>query len=225
MDSDTLKRRGELERMLQMVHSGECQILLGTQILSKGHHFPRVTLVGALLADVGLNLPDFRASERTFQMLTQIAGRAGRGKRAGQVLIQTYAPLHHALTYACQHDSAGFARIEMDARRSVTEVDPPFNHLAVVWATSKREPQARELARTLAYFLRHASRATGVRVTAAYPAPLRRLDKRYRWMITLRAADPHAIRRVLSSVFDAPHAPQPKPGERIAIDIDAYQVF
>src|ERR1700761_2552834 len=116
MDSDTMRTPGSHERVLSAFRSGEVDILLGTQMIAKGLDFPNVTLVGVVDADVGINLPDFRASERCFQLLSQVAGRAGRGPKGGRVFIQTRVPLHHAVTCAVHHDYHDFVRRELDGR-------------------------------------------------------------------------------------------------------------
>src|SRR4029078_4126986 len=124
MDVDTTSGKWAHTRILDRVAAGEGDILLSTQMLAKGLDFPNVTLVGVVDADVGINLPDFRASERCFQLLSQVAGRAGRGSKGGKVLIQTRLPAHHAVRYAVAHDYASFVRDEMVGR--VDPVYPPF---------------------------------------------------------------------------------------------------
>jgi primosomal protein N' (replication factor Y) len=141
MDSDTLRARGELERMLQAIRDRDYDIIIGTQILSKGHDFPHITLVGAVLADLSLNLPDFRAAERTFQLLTQMAGRAGRGDQPGTVMIQTYNPEHYSLVHVMDHDAAAFAQDELAMREETGA--PPFSCQALVWSSSAEAARAR----------------------------------------------------------------------------------
>ncbi len=124
MDVDTTKKKGAHEDLLERFGRGEADILLGTQMIAKGLDFPNVTLVGVLNADTALNLPDFRSSERTFQLLTQVAGRAGRADKEGEVLIQTYNPNHYAIAFAKEQDYEGFYRYEMDIRKNLGY--PPY---------------------------------------------------------------------------------------------------
>src|SRR5437588_7830787 len=128
IDRDTKMRRHDFEKTLMDFSKGEIDLLVGTQMLAKGHDFPNVTLVGVLSVDASLALPDFRSAERTFQLITQVAGRAGRGDKAGRVLIQTYHPEHYALKHACAQDYAGFYEEEIRHRKSMSY--PPFVALA-----------------------------------------------------------------------------------------------
>ena len=130
MDSDTLKRKEDYRRVLGDVRTGKTDILIGTQMIAKGLHFPNVTLVGIIHADLGLHLPDFRGSERTFQLLTQVAGRAGRGEVEGEVLVQAFTPFHPAIQYARRHDFNGFYEEEMEFRRQLNY--PPLSRIALL---------------------------------------------------------------------------------------------
>lgn len=153
MDRDTTSRKGAHDRLLQQFGRGEADILLGTQMVAKGLDFPRVTLVGVISADTQMLLPDFRASERTFQLLTQVAGRAGRSKIAGEVVIQTLQPDHYSLKHAKTHDFAGFYREELEYRR---ELDyPPFSRIVLVEFTGERENEVQHHARKFVEFLSH----------------------------------------------------------------------
>lgn len=142
----SVSRTSSLSQVLQRFRKGLIDILVGTQIVAKGHDFPNVTLVGVLLADLGLSFPDFRASERTFQLLTQVAGRAGRGERTGRVVVQTYMPEHHSLLKAQRHDFKGFAELEMEERR--VRAYPPFSHLALFKFSGEQHDQVDACART-----------------------------------------------------------------------------
>src|SRR5438128_4495965 len=128
MDSDSMRQRGSHARVLTAFRQGLIHILLGTQMIAKGLDFPNVTLVGVINADVGLHVPDFRSAERTFQLLSQVAGRTGRGAAGGKVLIQTYTPDHPSITLAARHDYLGFVNAEMAQRRAHNY--PPFERLA-----------------------------------------------------------------------------------------------
>jgi primosomal protein N' (replication factor Y) (superfamily II helicase) len=223
MDSDTLRRRGELERMMDAIRARRYDIIIGTQVLSKGHDFPYITLVGAVLADVSLNIADFRAPERTFQILTQMAGRAGRGERPGHVLIQTYSPAHYALVHVQTHDARAFAAEEAALREA--SGSPPYASQALVWVSSPEQGPAERLAGLLAKRLRDAAQGRGVvRVLGAAEAPIRRLAGRYRWMIGLRAATVAPIHRALHAVLDDP-ALRIGAKERVAVDVDPYNLL
>ena len=226
MDSDTLRRRGELERMMAAIHDRTYDLIIGTQVLSKGHDFPHITLVGAVLADVSLNIADFRAPERTFQILTQMAGRAGRGERPGRVLIQTYNPQHYALAHVRTHDVRAFAAEEAALREA--SGSPPYASQALLWVSAPEEAAAARLATQLAERLRRAApssgAAGGVRVLGAAEAPIRRLAGRFRWMIALRAPTIGPIQRVLRTVLDDP-ALRFGPSERVAVDVDPYNLL
>src|SRR4029077_19599576 len=156
MDSDTMKRAGRHARPPRRFRRGEVHILLGTQMIAKGLDFPNVTLVGVVNADVGLHLPDFRAAERTFQLLAQVAGRTGRGPKGGRVLVQTFTPDHPAIALAAKHDFASFARREQDSRPQ--HHSPPFQRLARLIVRSEKEDAARAFADTLAGAFQHALR-------------------------------------------------------------------
>ena len=225
MDSDTLRRRGELDRRLADIAQRKCDIIIGTQVLTKGHDFPHITLVGAVLADTSLNLPDFRAPERTFQLLTQMAGRAGRGARPGRVIIQTYNPTHYSLTHVRGHDVAGFTEAERAIRMATGS--PPYSAQALLWLSAPREGDARGLAEAVGRRL-EACLQEGTRMLGPDEAPIRRLQGRYRQMILLRAPTnapiQHSLRAALGA--QAPGGPpRLPPGGRIAVDIDPYNLL
>jgi primosomal protein N' (replication factor Y) len=200
LDRDTSRGRRLLD-VLASFRAGEADVLVGTQMLSKGHDFPGVTLVGILQGDHGLGLPDPRAAERTFQLLTQVAGRAGRGDRPGRVVVQAYAVEHPAIVHASRHDFEGFAAEELARRRAMH--NPPFGHLAlarVVGAERGRvEQRAHELARR-ARGLAAGAGATGddaVSVLGPVPSPIERINRRTRWQVLLRSPVRGPLRRVL----------------------------
>ena len=176
----------------------EADILIGTQMIAKGLHLPNVTLVGVISADVGLHLPDYRSAERTFQILTQVAGRAGRGKLAGRVIVQTYAPEHFAIQAASHHDYAAFYRQEIRFRR---EHDfPPFADLARLLYAHPNPRQAQREAESVAMRLRQDIKRLGLAdISVIGPAPgfVRRLRGRYRWQVVLRG---HALESLLAEM-------------------------
>jgi len=130
MDSDSMRARNAHEKALTAFERGDVQILLGTQMIAKGLDFPNVTLVGVISADTILNLPDFRASERTFQLISQVAGRTGRGPKGGRVVVQSFNPRHYSITYAAAHDYEGFAKKELEYRKQLNY--PPFGRLTTI---------------------------------------------------------------------------------------------
>ena len=221
VDSDSLKRRGELERVMGGIRARAYDLIIGTQILSKGHDFPYITLVGAVLADVSLNLPDFRAPERTFQLLTQIAGRAGRGERPGRVLIQTYNAQHYALQHVLTHDPDAFAAQELAVREAARV--PPFASQLLLWASHPAERSARRLAERLGERL-HVAAGAEVDVLGPAEAPIKRLAGRWRWMVLLRGPRMGPLQRAARRVLDDPDF-RLGPDERVAVDVDPYSVL
>jgi primosomal protein N' (replication factor Y) len=189
------------EAILDRMKAGEIDILVGTQMVTKGHDLPRVTLVGVLNADAALSLPDFRASERGFQLLVQVAGRAGRRERVGRVLVQTRTPEHPAIQFAAQHDVRGFWARELVDRREVGY--PPFSRLALVRVDALDEDVAREAAGKLAALARTSREALARRVEVLGPsaAPLARLRGRFRFRVLLRAADRGPLRATLATLL------------------------
>jgi primosomal protein N' (replication factor Y) (superfamily II helicase) len=190
MDVDTTGAKWAHHEILARVGSGEIDILLGTQMIAKGLDFPNVTLVGVVNADVAMNLPDFRASERTFQLLTQVAGRAGRGPKGGLVLIQTTLPGHYAITSAIHHDYEAFATRELEERAAPEY--PPHTRLAnvVFSGTDERAVQdaAQEAADALSAALRRHGIADAVTLTGPAPCAVDRIRGRWRWHFLLRSA-------------------------------------
>jgi primosomal protein N' (replication factor Y) len=189
MDRDTTTKRGSQEELIRRWERGEIDIMVGTQMITKGHDVFGVTLVGALLADLSLNLPDFRAAERTFQLLSQVAGRSGRGDDPGRVLVQTFAPDHYAIQYLINHDYKGFFEVEMEFRRALNY--PPFSRLVGLRLDGPKLAEVEKQAKTLAAKLRELQvRAPNYRdqieVLGPAPAPIEKLRNRYRWQLLLK---------------------------------------
>ena len=218
LDRDTAIDAKAVEKVLAKVARRDVDILVGTQMVTKGHDFPGVTLVGVLCADTGLNVPDFRASERTFQLLAQVAGRAGRGERPGRVIVQTYRPGAHAVTCAAAHDYETFFRTETAARAELGY--PPHGRLIAVRIDGSNgkevEATAQRLAQLADVVARKPELAGQVEVRGPVAAPLERLRNRTRWQIWLRGSDRHALRRVARSVLGAEVAG----GVRVVLDVD-----
>jgi primosomal protein N' (replication factor Y) (superfamily II helicase) len=210
-----------IDRVLGRMARGEVDLLVGTQMVAKGHDFPGVTLVGVLLADTGLSLPDFRASERTFQLLTQVAGRAGRGERAGRVIIQSYRTDSIAVAAAKEHDYARFYRSELEARR---ELDyPPFGHLAAVRLDGPDADEVAAEANRLAERARQIGATPwgrGVAVLGPAEAPLARLKGRTRWHMWLRARERRDVRGFLRALVPVSAQPVRSGRVRITVDVD-----
>ncbi|MBI4188499.1 MAG: primosomal protein N', partial [Chloroflexi bacterium] len=190
-DSDTTAGKNSHQEILDKFRSHRADILIGTQMITKGLDLPRVTLVGVVNADTGLNLPDFRAGERTFQLLSQVAGRAGRGPLGGQVIIQTYNPEHYAIQAAAKHDYALFYEKEISYRRQLH--NPPFSRLASLIYTHTNNALAQKEATRMKHLLIEEKDAKGIAdlsVIGPAPAFIQRLRGRFRWQLILRAADP-----------------------------------
>ena len=186
MDRDTVRGRGDLERLLARLHSGEINLLVGTQMIAKGHDIHSVTLVGVVGCDHALSMPDFRAAERVFQLMTQVSGRAGRGDLPGRVVVQTYYPDHYAILAATAHDYTGFAQSEVKYRRWMHY--PPFGVLANVLVQSQKLEEAAGWASILGKSLvQKAEPRSGVRVLGPCTAPIARIKNVYRFHMILKA--------------------------------------
>ena len=199
LDRDTSQRKGAQREILRAFHAGETEILVGTQMVAKGHDVPGVTLVGVIAADLGLHFPDFRASERTFQLLTQVAGRAGRGEDPGRVIVQTFLPQHYAIELARNHDYESFHREELERRRP--HGYPPFRSLWL-FGLSGLDARAVEAAATdLAQRAATAPGAESIEILGPAPAPLARIRDRFRWHVILLGPS-RSLRRVSSALLE-----------------------
>jgi primosomal protein N' (replication factor Y) len=186
-------------------------------MVAKGHDFPGVTAVGVLSADTMLHFPDFRSSEKTFQLLAQVAGRAGRGDTPGTVHVQTFHPAHPAIRRAAEHDVAGFAAAELEFRRSFFY--PPFSELAAVLVSSPDRDRAESAAADLGTVLR--SLPDQLRLSGPAPAPLERLQARWRFQVLIRAVDRRAVLAALESAIPE----RPPAGVQIAVDVDPQDLM
>ena len=223
LDRDTARRRGAVERVLAELRSGTKNVLIGTQMVAKGHDFPGVRLVGVLNADLGLHLPDFRAAERTFQLLTQVAGRAGRGGEPGRVVIQTFAPTHYAIAPAASHDYERFYAQEIAHRQALGY--PPFGRLVLVRVSATDELAARDAAAALAETARGAAleQGAGVEVLGPAEAPIAKLRDRYRQQILLKHREAGAVWRVAERVYAA--AEKLPSAVRTSIDVNPVDML
>jgi primosomal protein N' (replication factor Y) len=187
MDTDSTRKRGTHAKILGEFKHGIIKVLIGTQMIAKGLDFPNVTLVGVVSADTALNLPDFRASEKTFSLLTQVAGRAGRGERGGEVVIQTYAPGHYAITASIGHDYASFYKKEIESRKALGL--PPFYHLIRITLQGRDNKHTLESAQALATTLQSRAGKKRIFIVGPVPAFMARLRGRYRWNIMMKGKD------------------------------------
>jgi primosomal protein N' (replication factor Y) len=219
MDSDTMRTPGSHEQVLSAFRAGEVQILLGTQMIAKGLDFPNVTLVGVVNADTALHMPDFRAAERTFQLVAQVAGRTGRGDRPGRVLVQTYCPDHHAILCASRHDYEGFVAGELPERERFGM--PPFGRLVRLIARGADEPAVRDYMDHLAGALKSSAPAQ-VHLHGPSPAPVLKIRNLYRYHLRLRCASPRPLQALL---HDAASAMGPPAGVELAIDVDPISLL
>ncbi|HWQ00327.1 MAG TPA: primosomal protein N', partial [Vicinamibacterales bacterium] len=217
LDRDTIRRRGALVALLERFAARELDVLVGTQMIAKGHDFPAVTLVGVVSADIGLGLADFRAAERTFQLLTQVAGRAGRGDLRGEAFVQTLYPGHYSIEHACRQDYAGFFARELEFRRAMRY--PPAVAMINVIVRGAALGDAMSLAADLAAAVRR--RARDFRVLGPAPAPLVRLRGEHRAQFFLKGTHRAAMRSALRAALDE----LPGAARRTTIDVDPLSVL
>ncbi|HZF07509.1 MAG TPA: primosomal protein N' [Thermoanaerobaculia bacterium] len=217
LDRDTARRPGGPAALLERFARGDVRVLLGTQMVSKGHHFPNVGLAAVLSADSYLGFPDFRAVERTYNLLVQLAGRAGRGERPGRVVIQTYHPKHYAIQAVLKGDDLGFVREEMRFRRAFHY--PPFSRLVQLLVKDKNREKAQALAAELARDLAAHPLSRQVRLSGPAPAPLERLRGQWRFQLLVRSADGRALHRLMKEVL-----PENPPWD-LTIDVDPQQLL
>ena len=221
MDSDTLKRKEDYRRILGDFRRGKIDILVGTQMIAKGLHFPRVTLVGIVYADTGLHLADFRAGERTFQLLTQVAGRAGRGDVEGEVIVQSFTPFHPAIQFARRHDFAGFYDAEMEFRGQLKY--PPYTRAAMLTLRGRNEEKVAFSAEHLKKAIEPMARSISDLVLAGpAPAPLLRAEAFYRYQIMLRTGQMSALSRRLAEVTAGLSLPEEV---TLTVDIDPMNLM
>jgi primosomal protein N' (replication factor Y) len=223
LDRDTVSTRSRLEAILGAFSRHELDVLVGTQMVAKGHDFPGVTLVGVIFADQGLHFPDFRAAERTYQLLSQVAGRAGRGARAGRVMVQTYSAGHPAIQAALRHDAAGFFAREMSLREELGY--PPSGRLVAVRFESASEAGARRASELVARRARERARAyaEGIEILGPVEAPLQRLHGKVRHQLLLRARRGDLVRRLARELLaEAERLPREV---RVIFDVDPMNLM
>ncbi|MGO8732354.1 MAG: primosomal protein N' [Terriglobia bacterium] len=223
LDRDVARRRSEFLRVLSDFREGKIDILVGTQLIAKGHDFPGVTLVGVVSADIGLGLPDFRAAERTFQLVTQVAGRAGRGDAPGRVLVQTFFPDHYAIRLAAGQNFEGFFSKEMGFRRMMHY--PPITALANVVAQHEKLERAAQVAKEMGeFFAKVEGQFPGIKILGPGPAPLAKVERRYRIQFLLKSASRARLHALLRQLAD--HCEQSGVQTReVMIDVDPVNIM
>jgi len=215
MDTDSTKKRESHKKILDDFANRKTQILVGTQMIAKGHDFPMVTLVGVVSADTALNLPDYRAAERTFQVLTQVAGRAGRGFSPGEVIIQTYVPSHYTIQSAINHDYIDFYKKEIALRKELFL--PPFSNMIYISLRSYKEERAKECAELFAKYLLNKKLPGLIQQDGPCQALVYKLRRQYRWNIILRVKELSDFNpRLRSALKDF----KKLPGVILTVDVD-----
>ncbi len=228
MDTDRIRRKGQAYEVLKRVSRHEVDILVGTQMITKGYDFPGVTLVGVIAADLSLGFPDFRAAERTFQLLSQAAGRSGRGKERGKVIIQSFNKDHYAILAATAHDYRAFFEKERELREQLSY--PPFSHMALLRLQGnnkeKTEAGVRRLSSEIKGILRHwPKRGREIRVLGPVEAPISRLKGKYRWQVLVKCRRSFLLRHFLSEVERLTRRGLASEGVQMIMDVDPYQVL
>jgi len=219
MDADSMTRKQSYRETLLSFRAGKIDILVGTQMIAKGLHFPNVTLVGIINADLALHMPDFRAGERTFQLLTQVAGRAGRGETSGEVFVQTYTPFSPSIQFARHHDFAGYFQQELEFRERCDF--PPFKHAVLITIRSAHEARAKFSAETLARRLKEALGSEFI-LGDPTPAPLEKLQGQFRFHILIRGEAIVRLSRLVRETLDKLPFPE---DVAVAVDVDPYQLL
>jgi primosomal protein N' (replication factor Y) len=219
MDADSMTRKEAYRETLRNFRTGNIDILVGTQMIAKGLHFPNVTLVGIINADLALHLPDFRAGERTFQLLTQVAGRAGRGETSGEVFVQTYTPFSPSIQFARHHDFTGYFQQELEFRERCDF--PPFKHAILITVRSPHEARAKLSAETLQRRLKEALPEEFI-LGDATPAPLEKLQGQFRFHILIRGEAIMRLSRLVRETLDKLPFPE---DVTVTVDVDPYQLL
>jgi primosomal protein N' (replication factor Y) len=222
MDRDTTSGKDSYAKILGAFRDGEADILIGTQMIAKGHDFPNVTLVGVLAADSILNFADFRASERTFQLLTQVAGRSGRGEHAGRVIIQTYNPDHFSIITAGNHDYQGFYRQEMIARRALQY--PPFMNFGIFILSGRVDARVGEAAERLhGIIVKNAPR--GLSVFPPARPPHAKIQERYRWRLIIKHRDISGLEEIARNASGDFYREKKPSGVDLSFDVNPFSML
>ena len=220
IDTDSTRKRGSLQQALERFREGSADLLLGTQMVAKGLDFPQVTLVGVVHADTQLNLPDFRSGERTFQLLTQVAGRAGRGEKPGKVILQTDHPDHPSLVTAKTHDYHRFFKGEAQARKELGW--PPYSRLVNILFDGRTEQAVQTKAEEIFDILRFDAQTSGVELLGPAPQPVSKLKGKFRWHLTLRSPRTASLRTLADRALTAAAG---KSQVRVSVDVDPVSLL
>jgi primosomal protein N' (replication factor Y) len=218
LDRDAVRRKGAIGALLSRFWRGDIDVLVGTQMIAKGHDFPRVTLVGVVSADVGLGLADFRASERTFQLIAQVAGRAGRGEQSGEAIVQTLYPDHYSIQLACRQDYAAFYERELAFRRAMRY--PPLVAVINTVVRARTFSGAMDDAAYVGQHLRRAATEGAITVLGPAPAPLGRLRGEYRAQLLIKGTNRRRLREAVLAAI----AGRPELARRTVVDVDPLTV-
>jgi primosomal protein N' (replication factor Y) len=228
MDTDSTRKKGEAFQILKKFSEHEIDILVGTQMIAKGYDFPRVTLVGVIAADLSLGFPDFRAGERTFQILSQVAGRAGRGDQSGGVIIQTFNPAHYAVQTATVHDYGLFFETEKKLREQLSY--PPFSHLVCLRLKGNNKDKTEKAARGMSADIRNIldgwpKHGKEIQVLGPVEAPISRIKGKYRWQILIKSKSMSILKPLLNAVDKDSRKGLQASGVNLVLDVDPYQMI
>jgi primosomal protein N' (replication factor Y) len=223
MDRDTTRKKAAHGQMLDQMQEKQADILIGTQMITKGLDFPDLTLVGVILADTGLHLPDFRAGERTFQLLTQVAGRTGRGSQPGEVIVQTYNPEHPTIRYAASHDFEGFSKAELELRKGLSF--PPYRRLARLLFVGNHENNVESTAGEILRLMKDLL-SPSEEILGPAAAPLVKLRGKFRWQAILKFKSTRRAHALILEVLDRYRRDgTQRHGVRIEVDMDPQSLL
>ena len=223
LDRDRLGEKDAHQRILGAFGLGKTRVLVGTQMIAKGHDFPNVTLVGIINADQGLRIPDFRAAEITFQLITQVAGRSGRGTKPGSVVVQTYMPDHYSITNAARHDFMSFLKKELRFRQNLFY--SPFAYLVAILVTHEKKEVAEGVTQWMAEQLHHFRERAKLVVLGPARAPIGRIKDAWRYQIVLKSELRSELHRIADAVVEETVKRKLLTRQSIIMDIDPYQFF
>jgi primosomal protein N' (replication factor Y) len=228
LDADSTRKKGQAFQILKRFSEHKIDILVGTQMITKGYDFPKVTLVGVIAADLSLGFPDFRAGERTFQILSQVAGRSGRGNQTGRVIIQTFNPDHYALNTATSHNYRSFFTKEKELRKQLGY--PPFSHLACLRFFGNSKDSTADAAKRLNLVIRGIlakwpKRGKEIQVLGPVEAPISKLKGKYRWQILLKSKSTSLLHHLLSKIESIAKGELKSSGVHLILDVDPYQML
>jgi primosomal protein N' (replication factor Y) len=224
MDQDSTARKGSTIKILKSIRNRTVDIVVGTQMLAKGHDFPAITLIGVICADLSLSLPDFRAGERTFQLLAQVAGRAGRGDTPGRVIMQTFNPEHFIIEAAGKQDFLEFFHSEVPYRKAL--MYPPFTRMIQLKVSGNILEKVKHYAQTMAEVLNALpeEEKSQVQILGPIEAPIQRISSRFRWQILVKSPSSALLKRVVTDMMAHPSLALPS-GVRLDVDVDPYSLM